>query len=235
MTSDLRHLSDLDRLRIRVKNSFQGVSRVCLVFKDRALQVIRCMLVALAALMVASAARAQQTAPGGTAGLPTEYRLNLMIRTTIIALNQANETGNYSVLRDLAAPSFQQANSAARLAEAFANMRNRNIDLAPALFFEPKLVRPPTIQPNGKLRLSGYFETKPEQVNFDLAFEWVESAWRLFGIAVELSLPKPSANAATGSASPGDTASGGTAAKSESPRPDQTGAPKKKDAPARNK
>jgi hypothetical protein len=103
--------------------------------------------------------------------LPNEYRLNLLIRTTIVALNQANMTGNYTVLRDLAAPSFQQANSAAQLAEAFANMRKRNIDLAPILFFEPKLVRPPAIQPNGKLRLSGYFETRPEQVSFDLAFE----------------------------------------------------------------
>lgn len=169
-------------------------------------------------------------APAGST-LPNEYRLNLLIRTTIVALNQANMTGNYSVLRDLAAPSFQQANSAAQLAEAFANLRNRNIDLAPVLFFEPKLVRPPAIQPNGKLRLSGYFETRPEQVSFDLAFEPVGGAWRLFGIAVELSLPKPPADAATGT---GDAASGGTAAKSEPPRPAQAGPPKKKDTPARN-
>lgn len=136
------------------------------------------------------------------AGLPNDYRLNLLIRTTLVALNQANVTGNYSVLRDLGAPGFQKMNSAAKLAEAFASLRNRDLDLSPILFFEPKLVRPPFIQPNGQLRLSGYFETAPDQVKFDLAFERGERGWLLFGIAVEVS--PPTANASNSTAPTGD-------------------------------
>jgi hypothetical protein len=38
-----------------------------------------------------------------------------LVRSALIALQQANETGNYTVLRDLGAPGFEEANTAARL------------------------------------------------------------------------------------------------------------------------
>lgn len=136
--------------------------------------------------------------------LPGPRRTNLLIRSTIIALNHANMTGNYSVLRDLGAPGFQEANNPARLAEIFAALRKRNIDFSPVMFFDPKLVRPPSIQGNGLLRLSGFIPTEPEQVDFDLAFQKVGGEWRLFGIAVDTSRPAPSA---TGKAQPAAGAS----------------------------
>jgi hypothetical protein len=49
-------------------------------------------------------------------GVPDDLKLIILIRTALIALNQANLTGNYSVLRDIATPSFQQANNPARAA-----------------------------------------------------------------------------------------------------------------------
>lgn len=130
------------------------------------------------------AAAVQPQPPPPVLPLPDPYKLNLLIRTSIIALNQANQTGNYSVLRDLAAPSFRETNTAARLGEIFADLRKRNLDLSPIFFFDPKLVRPPGFMGDGLLRLSGYFETRPEEVVFDLAFQNVGGAWRLFGIAV---------------------------------------------------
>ena len=42
----------------------------------------------------------------------------ILVRTSLLALDQANKTGNYTVLRDLGAPGFQ-ANSAARLGRDF--------------------------------------------------------------------------------------------------------------------
>ena len=42
--------------------------------------------------------------------MPDSARLAIMIQNTLLALNQANLTGNYSVMRDLATPSFQAAN-----------------------------------------------------------------------------------------------------------------------------
>ena len=65
-------------------------------------------------------------------------------------------------------------NSAAKLAEVSASPRNRDLDLSPILFFEPKLVRSPLIQPNGQLRLYGYFETAPEQDKFEMGSRWTD-------------------------------------------------------------
>lgn len=115
--------------------------------------------------------------------IPDGPTLNMLIRRTLLTLNDANLSGNYTVMRDLAAPGFQAANDAAKLTEIFANLRKRKIDLAPILFFDPKLVRKPEITQNGMLHLSGFLPTRPEQVNFDLLFEKTDR-WRLFGIAV---------------------------------------------------
>lgn len=134
-------------------------------------------------------ASAAQSAPGAKArpaapAIPDQYKLNLLIRTTIIAVNQANKTGNYSVLRDLGSPMFQIKNSVANLTEAFAAQRKADLDLSPVLFFTPKLTRVPAIDDDGMLRVAGYFPTEPQAVQFDLAFEFVGGEWRHFGVAV---------------------------------------------------
>lgn len=116
--------------------------------------------------------------------IPDARALSILIRRTLLSLNDANLTGNYTVLRDLAAPGFQSANNAAKLAEIFTNLRRLDLDLAPVMYFEPKLVRPPEIAANGMLRLSGSIPTQPQQVNFDMLFERIADRWRLFGIAV---------------------------------------------------
>jgi hypothetical protein len=120
-------------------------------------------------------------------GVPDDLKLLILIRTTLIALNQANLTGDYSVLREIAAPGFRQANNPAQLAEIFTDLRNRKIDLSPIAVVEPKLARPAFINDRGVLRIAGFFPTKPEQVNFDLAFLPIEGQWRLFGISLKTS------------------------------------------------
>jgi hypothetical protein len=58
----------------------------------------------------------------------TEQALYL-IRSTLLTLNDANRSGNYTVLRDLAAPDFQARNTAADLSQIFSDLRRRNFDL----------------------------------------------------------------------------------------------------------
>jgi hypothetical protein len=149
-------------------------------------------------------------APGPV--VPSDPMLWMLISSTLIALNQANATGNYTVLRDMGAPGFQTANSSSRLAEAFTNLRNRNLDLSPILLFQPKLLRKPEIDAKGMLRITGFFPTRPEQVNFDLLFQLVEGQWRLFGMAVDTSQAPPPAAAASSGQPPGQTANPAPAA-----------------------
>lgn len=120
------------------------------------------------------------------AQMPDAYKLNMLIRTTLIALNQANQTGNYSVLRDLGTPKFQATNTDARLGEIFAALRSRKLDLSPLLFFDPKLIRQPAIGPDGMLRLTGFIPTDPERILFDMGFERAGDAWRLSAIVIDV-------------------------------------------------
>jgi hypothetical protein len=136
--------------------------------------------------------------------MPDPIKLDLLIRTTLIALNQANATGNYAVFRELGAPGFQMDNSSGRLSEIFSGLRKKNLDLSPIIFVQPQLFRQPAFE-NGLLRLTGFFPTQPSQVNFDLMFQDVNGAWLLFGISmntteqIPMASAVPQANTSTGS------------------------------------
>ena len=116
---------------------------------------------------------------------PPEAQL-IMIRSSLVALSQANKTGNYTVLNALGSDNFRINNSPARLADLFASFRANAIDLAPVTYVNPVLAQAPAIT-DGRLRLVGSFPTQPMQVNFDLQYEPAGTGWKLFGIAVNLS------------------------------------------------
>jgi hypothetical protein len=125
----------------------------------------------------------------------------ILIRTALIALDQGNKTGNYTVLRDLGAPGFQ-TNTAARLAEIFAAQRKDNIDLSGVAVLDPQLSVLPQIEANGMLRMAGFFPSVPTQVNFELMFAPVGGQWRLFGISVNIGSSAPVAPSPPEAAAP---------------------------------
>lgn len=125
------------------------------------------------------------------AELPPPAVLLALLRGTMSALNQANVTGNYSVLRDLSAPTFREANSNALLADRFRMWRDRKLDFAAVLLLDAQLSRPPAIDPEGALRLSGYFPTAPLRVAFDLVYQPVGGNWRIAVIDAHVSEVEP--------------------------------------------
>jgi hypothetical protein len=110
--------------------------------------------------------------------------VNKLLWSTMAALDQANQTGNYSVLRDLGAPSFQAANSAAALGQTFASLRGQAVDLGYTLVVSPTFEFPPAIVQSGLLRIRGVFPLRPTPVGFDLLFQNVTGRWRIVGLAV---------------------------------------------------
>lgn len=164
-----------------------------------------CVAAVMAAL--SPGAMAQQSP-----AMPDEYKVNILIRTTLIALSQANATGNYTVLRDLGAPSFAAKNDAAQLGSIFADLRRRKLDFGPLVFFNPKLIRAPSIEPSGLLRVTGFFETQPERVEFDLMFQNAGAEWQLFGIAVNVRAAVATAPAPAAPQPPGTPAAAGRGA-----------------------
>lgn len=107
-----------------------------------------------------------------------------LIRSTLLTLNDANRTGNYTVLRDLAAPDFQARHTAADLSVIFSDLRRRRFELYGAALLAPQLAAPPALDSEKRLRLSGIFPTRPLQIQFDLAFQVVGDHWRLADITI---------------------------------------------------
>src|SRR5262252_2425044 len=154
------------------------------------------LLVALAAVR-ADAAEHKPTA--SAAPKPATIDRNgvlILVRSTLLALDHANKTGNYTVLRDLGAPGFQ-VNTAARLAEIFAEERNNKLDLSGVAAIDPQLSLLPQVEANGFMHLAGLFPAVPKQINFEMMFAPVEGNWRLFGPSVQLGQAAPSAPAET--------------------------------------
>ena len=145
-----------------------------------------------------------QVPPQQQAAKPANIDRNgvlMLIRSTLLALDHANKTGNYTVLRDLGAPGFQ-VNTAARLAEIFAKQRGDKLDLSGVAVIDPQLSLLPQIEPNGLLHMTGFFPSVPSQVNFELLFAPVDGQWRVFGVSLSVGQSAPAAPAAP-EASPG--------------------------------
>ena len=149
----------------------------------------------------AAAAQPQAKTP-----MPPPEQMAMLIQTSVVALSQANLTGNYTVLHALGAPGFQQANPPAKLAEIFKNLGEQKIDLTPVILFSPVLAREPVINEQGMLHLVGYYKTTPQQVNFEVLFQPVAGQWRMFGISVR-TVPAPAAAAQPPAGSPPAAAS----------------------------
>jgi hypothetical protein len=143
---------------------------------------------ALSAGSVGAQAPNQETPPAAASGqdatVPSADALIVLIRSTLMALNHANLTGNYSVLRDLSSPAFQASNSDADLAMIFTSLRGQRLDFSAIVTITPQLTKGPEITPQGLLHLGGSFATQPMPVNFEMLFQQVGGSWRLFGISV---------------------------------------------------
>lgn len=134
--------------------------------------------------------------------LPDQPETARLVWSTLIALDQANRTGNYTVLRDLGAPGFREANTAANLAAIFATLRANDPGLGRVLSQAPVLTEAPRLTDGGQLYLAGQFPGRPQGIAFELLFEPLAGDWRLFGISVapvsaaDPASPNPSPNPA---------------------------------------
>lgn len=141
----------------------------------------RLLLAALLLTGSAAPAAAQVARPVATA-IPDQAGVARLVWSTMAAVDHANKTGNYAVLRGLGSPDFRTANSAAALAGVFAGLRQEGIDLSATLSIEPAYEFPPALE-GGMLRIRGAFRMRPQAVQFDLLYQW-NQGWMLHGIAV---------------------------------------------------
>lgn len=126
---------------------------------------------------------------------PVAAQIQFLVRTSLLTLNDANRSGNYTVLRDVAAPSFRDRNSPADLSQIFAEMRRAKLDLSMAAFMAAELDDQPSIDGERRLHLKGHLPTEPNRIVFDLVFEAVSGHWLINSISIAT---RPSRTAAGG-------------------------------------
>jgi len=136
--------------------------------------------------------------PGPVKAQSTEFNnpnlVATLIHNTVLALNQANLSGNYTVLRDLGSPQFREVTTSAQLAVTFLEHRKTNLDMSAVVLFRPQLRYPAQLTSSGQLRIVGFYPTKPLQINFDLTYQITGGKWRIFRISVSPSKPAQAAS-----------------------------------------
>ena len=147
-----------------------------------------------AALLASAPAMAQDKKPPAAAQpkptapvrlpVPPAENLVLLIRLSLLTLNDALQTGNYTVLRDRAGPSFQRGNTAAALSRVFAKLEAQGIDLAGVAIMTPQLSAAEVGGVEQRLHVRGNFPGQPTQIDFDLTYEPSDGHWKLYGLSV---------------------------------------------------
>lgn len=117
--------------------------------------------------------------------VPGALELSKLIWSTMAAVDHANTSGNYSVLRDMSAQGFQINNNAARLGEVFASIRQSRIDLSNTLLVPPTYTQAPRLVQGDVFEVQGLFQIRPTSIQFQIYYQWEQGKWKLYGIDVQ--------------------------------------------------
>ena len=110
--------------------------------------------------------------------VPSALEQEVMIKTYLLSLNDANMTGNYTVLQARLAKPFREQFNAERLKKVFKPFNDKKIDYGIIAAKPPVASSESKIDSRGALILRGYFDTKPSRVSYELDFIPSEGEWK---------------------------------------------------------
>src|SRR5262245_15575137 len=89
--------------------------------------------------------RSTAVLPARVPPVPAPIVTLALVRNALLAVDQANKSGNYTVLRDIAGPDFHDNNDPARLAQIFASLRAQRVDLLAVAVTVPQYKEQPRL------------------------------------------------------------------------------------------
>ena len=137
-------------------------------------------LVAAACLLLLLAMLWSPTRSYG-AKLPSDDEQEILIKTTLMTFNDANMTGNYSVLHAKSSRQLQDQISVEKLTAAFQKFRDMRLNIESVVSDEIVLTKSKT-NSDGVLELVGMFKDDDKKIQYDLKFVKNDGVWRLLGI-----------------------------------------------------
>ena len=118
--------------------------------------------------------------------IPSAIQQEVLIKTALLTLNDANVTGNYTVLHAKLAKPFRDKFNPDKLKEAFKSFVEKKIDWDLIAARSPIATSEAKIDSRGALNLRGYFDTKPSRVIYELDFIPSEGEWKPVMLNVRL-------------------------------------------------
>jgi hypothetical protein len=138
----------------------------------------------IASLFAVAAAVNVIAEPSQAPPVPDPQDLIDLVRSTVLAVDAANKSGDYGGVHAIGTPAFQAALPPDQLSLVFSDLRAANVDMAEAGQRSPLTTRPPTLDRQGLLRILGFFEFSERQLVYDLLYDYDfdDARWRLAGI-----------------------------------------------------
>ena len=123
-------------------------------------------------------------APVHAASVPSDDEQEILIRTTLMTFNDANTTGNYSVLHAKASREVQAQLSVEQLFEAFKPFRTNRLFFEEIVYEDYDSYEDAKFDADGALVLAGVFKTDNIKVTYRLKFLKNDTIWKWSGINV---------------------------------------------------
>lgn len=140
---------------------------------------LRLATLTVVALSLVVPARAENT-------VPSALMQEVLIKTSLLTLNDANITGNYEVLHAKLAKPFREQFSADRLKQVFKTFADQKLDYGLIAAKPPVAAGEATIDKRGALHLHGYFDTRPSRLTYDLDFLPSEGEWKPIKLNIDI-------------------------------------------------
>jgi hypothetical protein len=117
--------------------------------------------------------------------LPDDDEQDILIRSTLMTFNDANMTGNYSVLLAKAAKQFQSQFTVEQLAASFEEFRKKELYFEEVVTVDYDSYEKAKFDSDGALVLAGVFKTDDMRVKYRLRFAQNNKVWKVIGIDVD--------------------------------------------------
>jgi hypothetical protein len=147
---------------------------------------------ALAAIAVAIGLSAV-TAPASAQKVPSKLTQEVLIKTTLLTFNDANVSGNYTVLHAKLSKPFRDQFPPERLKTAFKAFADNHINFDIIAAKTPISTEDARVSDEGVLSLSGYFDTTPRRVYYELEYILSDGEWKPIKINVDVKKPAEAA------------------------------------------
>ncbi len=125
--------------------------------------------------------------PAGAADrVSTQTAQEILIKTSILTLNDAIVSGNFAVLHAKLAKPFREQFDPDRLKQAFQGFAEKKVDMAAIAAAHPVATDDAQIDDRGALLLRGRFDVDRSRLAYELDFLPSEVEWKPIGLHVSV-------------------------------------------------